>query len=169
MENRFTLMRQSCTGEDLRSIFVQQAHGTHVPGNKTPLMCALCLAEGEKAAHAYIIGGVEGRGFWWGYYFEITFFSFFWLCNSFACWWKIDVNHSPWLLSNIHSPSTHSILSALVCCHSASPPLLPSFHLLIPLLVFKCRCPILLSTQTKSVSKWKKKKRSCTSSFWIFI
>lgn len=31
------------------------AHGTHVPGNKTPLMCALCLTQGEKAAHAYIM------------------------------------------------------------------------------------------------------------------
>ncbi len=37
--------------------FCATAHGTHVPGNKTPLMCALCLAEGEKAAHAYIMGG----------------------------------------------------------------------------------------------------------------
>lgn len=67
------------------------AHGTHVPGNKTPLMCALCLAEGEKAAHAYIMGG---KLFW----DDFLFFSF-WLCDSFACWWKIDVNHSPWLLS----------------------------------------------------------------------
>lgn len=79
--------------------FRATAHGTHVHGNKTPLMCALCLTEGEKAAHAYIIGGQN--------YFEMTFFFFFLVLFGcaihFACWWKIDVNHSPWLLS-IHSP-----------------------------------------------------------------
>lgn len=48
--------------------FCAVAHGTHVPGNKTPLMCALCLTEGEKAAHAYITGG--------GNYVQITFFFF---------------------------------------------------------------------------------------------
>lgn len=36
--------------------FCAVAHGTHVPGNKMPLMCALCLTEGEKGAHAYIMG-----------------------------------------------------------------------------------------------------------------
>lgn len=77
------------------------AHGTHVPGNKTPLMCALCLAEGEKAAHAYIMGG-ETILRW------LSFFFSFWLCDSFACWWKIDVNHSPWLLSQ-HPFTLHSL------------------------------------------------------------
>lgn len=59
------------------------------------------------------------------------FFSF-WLCDSFACWWKIDVNHSPWLLSNIHSLytlySSVPIYSVtLSFSHSDSPPLLPVF------------------------------------------
>lgn len=55
------------------------AHGTHVPGNKTPLMCALCLTQGEKAAHAYIMER-ERRG---GDYFEMTFFFF--LTVRFIC------------------------------------------------------------------------------------
>lgn len=47
------------------------AHGTHVPGNKTPLMCALCLAEGEKAAHAYIMGGKTILR-WLSFFFFLT-------------------------------------------------------------------------------------------------
>lgn len=39
--------------------FCAAAHGTHVPGNKTPFMCALCLIGGAKAAHAYIMEGGE--------------------------------------------------------------------------------------------------------------
>lgn len=83
--------------------FCAIAHGTHVHGNITPLMCALCLTEGEKAAHAYIMVG--------GTILRLLFFFFFvWLCDSFACWWKIDVNHSLWRLSSIHSLSLCAIL-----------------------------------------------------------
>ena len=95
-------MRQNSAGEDFMIYFCTTAHGTHVLGNKTPLMCALLSHSGKKAAHAYIMAG---ELFW-----DDFFFSLFWLCDSFACRWKMDVNHSPWLLSNIHSLTILSIV-----------------------------------------------------------
>lgn len=112
--------------------FRATAHGTHVPGNKTPLMCALLSHRGRKSRTCIHNGGGGGN------YFEITFFFSFGLCDSFACWWKIDVNHSPWLLSNIHSLYTHYssvliyshsiLILTLLLCSLFSSPYFTQFH-----------------------------------------
>lgn len=41
-----------------RLVIYFSAHGSLVPGNKMPFMCALCLIQRSKAVQAYIIGGL---------------------------------------------------------------------------------------------------------------
>lgn len=160
-------MRQSSTEEDLWSIFVQQHMGLTCLVIKRPWCVPFCLTEEEKAAHAYIMG-VGG-----GNYFEITFFFSFGLCDSFACWWKIDVNHSPWLLSNIHSLYTHYssvliyshsiLILTLLLCSLFSSPYFTQFH-------FIQMSPFSLTTLT---TKTKIYLRHCTACklyfYWVVL
>lgn len=88
------------------------AHGSLVPGNKMPFTCALCLIQGSKAVHAYIIGGLF-----------LDFFSLF-LTVQFICLLVQNRrHHSPrFLLSSVqssshflHHPDFISWLSPLIC------------------------------------------------------
>lgn len=90
--------------------FCAIAHGTHVHGNITPLMCALCLTEGEKAAHAYIMGG--------GTILRLLFF-FFRLTVRFICL-LVENRCESFTMAALQHPFTlfvcHS--SVMIYCHS---------------------------------------------------
>lgn len=96
-----------------RLVIYFSAHGSRVPGNKMPFMCALCLIQGSKAVHAYIIGGL----------FLDFFFSSFWQCNSSACWWRIGtIIQRGFSLSTVqssshflHQPDFISLPPLLIC------------------------------------------------------
>lgn len=115
--------------------------------------CVPFVSQREKKPHMHTLWG--GKLFW----DDFLFFSF-WLCDSFACWWKIDVNHSPWLLSQ--HPFT--MRSLFFCPDLLSQPVTPLLTILIsffyPLITFdmppffpltavsnkKCTCTIVSRT-----------------------
>lgn len=92
-EHRVTLMRQSSSGEDVWSILVQQRMGLTCLLIKRPWCVPFCLTEGEKAAHAYIMGG---KLFWDDYFFS------FWLRS--IC--LLVGNRCKSLTMALHHPST---------------------------------------------------------------
>lgn len=71
------------------------AHGSRVPGNKMPFMCALCLKQRSKAVHAYIIGGL------------FLDFFFLFLTVQFICLLVENRRHhsSRFFLSSVQSSS----------------------------------------------------------------
>lgn len=125
MWNRFTLMRQSSSGEDLWSISARQHMGLTCRVIKCP-WCAPFVSQGEKATHACIIGG---ELFWDDFFFSLLTVQFICLlvgnrCESFTVAAPLQHPHSPFFCSDLlstfmteyQSIITFSCISYLVSC-----------------------------------------------------